>query len=119
MVSQSKHKTFIQCWSNVEDVGPRLYKCYIKYVVITGQSGISHPSNKRRSPTVGTMLSQHWVNVSYCWDMTPVHTAMESLHIHITYTRVESGVISVSSHPSGLILASGATQQQGQHRLNL
>ena len=24
--------TFIQCWTNVEDVGPTLYKCYTKYI---------------------------------------------------------------------------------------
>ena len=23
-----KHKTFVQCWTNVEDVWPTLYKCY-------------------------------------------------------------------------------------------
>ena len=30
-VQPSKHKTciaFVQCWSNVEDVGPTLYTCY-------------------------------------------------------------------------------------------
>ena len=29
---QTKHickPTFVQCWTNVEDVGPTLYKCYI------------------------------------------------------------------------------------------
>ena len=28
--------TFIQCWSNVEDVGPMLYKCYANGLCLLG-----------------------------------------------------------------------------------
>ena len=28
--------TFIQCWSNVEDVGPTLYKCYTNVLCLLG-----------------------------------------------------------------------------------
>ena len=28
--------TFIQCWTNVEDVGPTLYKCYTKVLCLLG-----------------------------------------------------------------------------------
>ena len=30
--------TFIQCWSNVEDVGPALYKCYTNVLCLQGCS---------------------------------------------------------------------------------
>ena len=32
----SKHKTFVQCRSNVFDVGPTLYKCKYKCFVFAG-----------------------------------------------------------------------------------
>ena len=28
--------TFIQCWTNVEDVGPTLYKCYTSVLCLLG-----------------------------------------------------------------------------------
>ena len=42
-VYHSKQKnsiTFVQCWTNVEDVGPALYKCYknVLYLVSTAHS---------------------------------------------------------------------------------
>ena len=30
--------TFIQCWTNVEDVGPALYKCYTNVLCLLGVS---------------------------------------------------------------------------------
>ena len=33
--------TFIQCWSNVEDVGPTLYKCYTNVFCLLGWTLIS------------------------------------------------------------------------------
>ena len=30
--------TFVQCWSNVEDVGPALYKCYTNVLCLLGDS---------------------------------------------------------------------------------
>ena len=30
--------TFIQCWTNVEDVGPTLYKCYTNVLSLLGDS---------------------------------------------------------------------------------
>ena len=29
--------TFIQCWTNVEDVGPTLYKCYTNVLCLLGR----------------------------------------------------------------------------------
>ena len=29
--------TFIQCWTNVEDVGPTLYKCYTNVPCLLGR----------------------------------------------------------------------------------
>ena len=34
-LTQSISITFMQCWNNVEDVGPTLYKCY-ENVLFTG-----------------------------------------------------------------------------------
>ena len=28
--------TFVQCWTNVEDVGPTLYKCYTNVLCLLG-----------------------------------------------------------------------------------
>ena len=28
--------TFVQCWTNVEDVGPTLYKCYANVLYLMG-----------------------------------------------------------------------------------
>ena len=32
----SKRKAFVQCWTNVEDVGPTLYKCYMNVLCLLG-----------------------------------------------------------------------------------
>ena len=34
--------TFIQCWTNVEDVGPTLYKCYTNVLCLLGSLTILH-----------------------------------------------------------------------------
>ena len=48
---------FVQCWTNVEDVGPTLYKCYTNVLCLLGQedsfSNIVHLFN------VGSMFGQH------------------------------------------------------------
>ena len=52
--------TFIQCWSNVEDVRPTLYKCYTNVYCVT-----SLPTNIRRSFNVDLMLGRRrrrWTN---------------------------------------------------------
>ena len=46
----SKHITFIQCWTNVEDVGPTLYKCYTNVLSLLGNE---------RSAIVRLMLVQY------------------------------------------------------------
>ena len=35
-VQTSKHKTFVQCWTNVEDVVSTLYKCYTTVLCLLG-----------------------------------------------------------------------------------
>ena len=30
--------TFVQCWTNVEDVGPTLYKCYTNVLYLRGNA---------------------------------------------------------------------------------
>ena len=35
-VQTSKHKTFVQCCANVEDVGSTLYKCYTNVLCLLG-----------------------------------------------------------------------------------
>ena len=32
--------TFIQCWTNVEDVGPTLYKCYTNVLCLLGGASL-------------------------------------------------------------------------------
>ena len=34
--TQSIFKTFIQCWTNIEDVVPPLYKCYTNVLCLPG-----------------------------------------------------------------------------------
>ena len=38
--SQNICITFVQCWTNVEDVGPTLYKCYTSVLCLLGLSSI-------------------------------------------------------------------------------
>ena len=33
----SEHKIFVQCWTNVENVGPTLYKCYTDVLCLLGR----------------------------------------------------------------------------------
>ena len=35
-VQPSKHKTFVQCWTNVKEVVPTLYKCYTNVLCLLG-----------------------------------------------------------------------------------
>ena len=60
---------FMQCWTNVEDVGPTLYKCYTNVLCLLGQdflSNIVHLFNvgsmlgqrRRRRPSIKTALDQ-------------------------------------------------------------
>ena len=35
-IQPSKHKTFVQCWANVEAVGLTLYKCYTNVLCLLG-----------------------------------------------------------------------------------
>ena len=50
-VFTGKHKiiciTFVQCWTNVEDVGPTLYKCYTNVLCMLG---IVHHTFTRNCP---------------------------------------------------------------------
>ena len=34
---------FVQCWTNVEDVGPTLYKCYTNVLCLLGRDNIVWP----------------------------------------------------------------------------
>ena len=34
--------TFVQCWTNVEDVGPTLYKCYANVLCLLGSDSITN-----------------------------------------------------------------------------
>ena len=34
--TQNMCVTFVQCWTNVEDVGPTLYKCYANVLCLLG-----------------------------------------------------------------------------------
>ena len=39
VISQQRQNiciTFVQCWTNVEDVGPTLYKCYTNILCLLG-----------------------------------------------------------------------------------
>ena len=64
---------FMQCWTNVEDVGPTLYKCYTNVLCLLGQedflSNIVHLFN------VGSMLGQRrrrWPSIETALDQCPV-----------------------------------------------
>ena len=39
--TQNIYITFIQCWTNVEDVGPTLYKYYTNVVCLLGEVRIA------------------------------------------------------------------------------
>ena len=44
--------TFVQCWSNVEDVGPTLYKCYTKVLCFLGSSHFHSPCSRCRNTLI-------------------------------------------------------------------
>ena len=50
--NHSKHKTFcmtfMQCWTNVEDVGPALYKCYTNVLCLLGCGANIIPASGER-----------------------------------------------------------------------
>ena len=51
--------TFIQCWANVQDVGPTLYKYYTNVLCLLGRITHCHPPSKHgHSTNVVSMLGQ-------------------------------------------------------------
>ena len=64
---------FMQCWTNVEDVGPTLYKCYTNVLCLLGRRTFSQTlyiySMLARCwasvADVGLALKQHWINVPF------------------------------------------------------
>ena len=71
-VQPSKHKTFVQCWTNVEDVVPTLYKWFANVLCLQGKAAAQQ--TRYNEPMLMLMLgprrrwraniNQHWVNVS-------------------------------------------------------
>ena len=47
--------TFVQRWTNVEDVGPTFYKCYTNVLCLLGDHQVI-PANLRRWTSAGLML---------------------------------------------------------------
>ena len=63
--SQTICVTFIQCWTNVEDVVPTLYKCYTNVLCLLGSRAGQHWFNAgQKSQT----LAQNWTN-SECYSV--------------------------------------------------
>ena len=56
-VRPSKHKTFVQCWTNGEDVVPTLYKWYTKVLCLLGLAAAE-------TRCIEAMLGQCWVDVA-------------------------------------------------------
>ena len=85
---------FIQCWTNVEDVGPTLYKCYTNVLCLLGRRTFSQTlyispmlgQSRRRWPNIKTALGECLVGVvsslvirllnqphcTVCWRLTPM-----------------------------------------------
>ena len=58
--TQSIWITFVQCWTNVENVGPTLYTCYTNMLRLLGWSARQVlPANTGHRSTAGLMLVQH------------------------------------------------------------
>ena len=49
---------FVQCWTNVEDVGPTLYKCYTNVLCLLGRRTFS------QKLYICAMLVQCWASVA-------------------------------------------------------
>ena len=49
---KTNKKTCVQCWTNVKDVGPTLYKCYANVLYLLGYLSISE-SDVRIDPRLG------------------------------------------------------------------
>ena len=49
---------FVQCWTNVEDVGPTLYKCYTNVLCLLGRRTFS------QTLYICAMLVQCWASVA-------------------------------------------------------
>ena len=64
---------FMQCWTNVEDVGPTLYKCYTNVLCLLGRRTFSQTlyifsmlvQCWASVADVGLALKQHWINVPF------------------------------------------------------
>ena len=64
---------FMQCWTNVEDVGPMLYKCYTNVLRLLGRRTFSQTlyiysmlvQCWASVADVGLALKQHWINVPF------------------------------------------------------
>ena len=65
---------FMQCWTNVENVGPTLYKCYTNVLCLLGCRRTFSQTFYIYSmllkcwasvADVGLALKQHWINVSF------------------------------------------------------
>ena len=76
VLSPSKHKTFVwlmQCWTNVEDVGPTLHKCHTNVLRLLGRRTFSQTlyiylmlvQCWASVADVGLTLKQHLINVSF------------------------------------------------------
>ena len=64
--------TFIQCWTNVEDVGPTFYKCYTNVLCLLGRG---HPDNGWQ----GVVLTKCWLGKKpHTIDNSPYHTILFS-----------------------------------------
>ena len=65
---------FMQCWTNVEDVGPTLYKCYTNVLCLLGR-GLSLKHCRLHLFNVGSMLGQRrrrWPSIKTALDQCPV-----------------------------------------------
>ena len=66
---------FMQCWTNVEDVGPTLYKCYTNVLCLLGRRTFSLTLYIYSMlvqcwvsvADVGLALKHHWINVPFKW----------------------------------------------------
>ena len=64
---------FMQCWTNVEDVGPTLHKCYTNVLCLLGRRTFSQTlyiysmlvQCWASVADVGLALKQHWINVPF------------------------------------------------------
>ena len=92
--------TFIQCWTNVEDVGPTLYKCYTNALSLLGCTFCILTDGDHRNKVLTDMLKKLklmlWKDLTFCHKLEKKVKCSASLNLfqlsHLIFHPLEAHV---------------------------